>query len=78
VVCRLTGCFVSRNPQSGRPPVEGTSSGPSSMASPPQGGMKMDAKDLLKGDFFSEVMLLGGEVLFVSLLLIVVAALTRA
>jgi hypothetical protein len=48
------------------------------MASPPQGGMKMDAKDLLKGDFFSEVMLLGGEVLFVSLLLIVVAALTRA
>jgi hypothetical protein len=32
----------------------------------------------MKTDLFSEVVLLGGEVLFVSLLLIVVAALTRA
>jgi hypothetical protein len=32
----------------------------------------------MKGDLFNEVVLLGGEVIFVSLLLIVVAALTRA
>jgi hypothetical protein len=32
----------------------------------------------MKADLFSEVALLGGEMLFVSLLLIVVAALTRA
>jgi hypothetical protein len=32
----------------------------------------------MKADLFSEVVLLGGEMLFVSLLLIVVAALTRA
>jgi hypothetical protein len=32
----------------------------------------------MKTDLFSEVVLLGGEVIFVSLMLIVVAALTRA
>jgi hypothetical protein len=48
------------------------------MASPPQGAMKMDAKNLLKADLFSEAVLLGGEVIFVSLLLVIVVALTRA
>jgi hypothetical protein len=32
----------------------------------------------MKTDLFSELVLLGGEVIFVSLMLIVVAALTRA
>lgn len=50
---------------------------PAWMACPKQGGMKMDAKDLLKADLFSEAVLLGGEVLFVSLFLILVAALMR-
>jgi hypothetical protein len=34
--------------------------------------------DLMKAGLLSEVVMVGGEVLFVSLLLIVVAALTRA
>ena len=65
----------------------------SAIGSPPSGGHlvqagvdgmpearwnEMRGEDLVKADHFSEVVLLGGEVLFVSLLLIVVAALTRA
>ena len=60
------------------PSSGGQSSGPAWMACPTQGGMKMDAKDLLKAGLFSEAVLLGGEVLFVSLFLILVAALMRA
>jgi hypothetical protein len=74
----MVGCFVSRNPQPGRLPVEGTSSGPASMACPKQSEMKMHGEYLRRADHFSEVVLLGGEVMFVSLLLIVVATLMRA
>jgi len=39
----------------------------------------MHPEDLMKPDLFSEIVLLGsGELMFVSLLLIVVTALTRA
>ena len=37
----------------------------------------MDAKTPLRADLFGEAVLLGGEVIFVSLLLLVVAGLTR-
>jgi len=40
--------------------------------------MKMLGKNLVGADLFSEVVLLSGEVIFVSLWLIVVAALMRA
>jgi hypothetical protein len=37
----------------------------------------MRGEDLVRTDHFSEVVLLGSEVIFLSLLLLVVAALTR-
>jgi len=57
---------------------EGTSSGPASMASARRRN-EMHPEDLMKPDLFSEIVLLGsGGLIFVSLLLIVAAALTRA
>lgn len=38
----------------------------------------MHPEDLMKRNLFSEIVLLGGGLMFVSLLLIVVTALTRA
>ena len=38
----------------------------------------MHREDLMKPDLFSEIVLLGGGLLFASLLLLVVIALTRA
>jgi hypothetical protein len=71
--------FMSRNPQPGRPPVEGTSSGPASMGRLREGRNEMHPEDLMKPDLLSEIVLLGsGALIFVSLLLIVVTALTRA
>jgi hypothetical protein len=39
--------------------------------------VKMRGEDLMRADHFSEVVLLGAEVIFVSLLLLVIVALTR-
>jgi hypothetical protein len=72
--------FISRNPQPGSP---------SSGRAPRQGRPRwhasagkrneMHPEDLMKPDLFSELVLLGsGGLIFVSLLLIVAAALTRA
>ena len=65
--------FSEPESATGRLPVEGTSSGPAHSHS------KVEAceDDLVRADHFSEVVLLGGEVIFVSLWLLVIAALTR-
>jgi hypothetical protein len=70
---------TSRNPQSLRLPVEGTSSGLAPTPPVPRCGRDlMHREDLMKPDLFSEMVLLGGgSLLFVSLLLIVATALTR-
>jgi hypothetical protein len=72
--------FIHRNPQPGRPSAEGASSGPASMARLREEEEKeMHPEDLMKPDLFSEIVLLGsGGLIFVSLLLIVVTAFTRA
>ena len=58
---------------------EGTSSGLASMRPSRKGRNEMHPEELMKPDLFSEIMLLGiGELIFVALLLIVVAALTRS
>jgi hypothetical protein len=58
---------------------EGTSSGPASMAASVRRRNEMHPQDLMKPDLLSEIVLLGsGGLIFVSLLLIVVTALTRA
>jgi hypothetical protein len=57
----------------------GTSSEPASMTPSARRRNEMHPDELLKPDLFSEILLLGsGEVIFVSLLLIITAALTRA
>jgi len=71
--------FISRNPQPDRPPVEGTSSGRPQWHASTRRKNEMHPEDLMKPDLFSAVVLLGcGGVIFVSLLLIVLTALTRA
>ena len=73
--CRM---FVSRTPQPGRPPVEGTSSGPTSMGRLRERRNEMHPENLMKPDLLSEIVLVGsGALIFVSLLLIVVTALAR-
>jgi hypothetical protein len=70
---------TSRNPQSLRLPVEGTSSGLApTRPLAPSGRNDMHREDVMKPDLLSEIVLLGsGSLLFVSLLLIVATALTR-
>ena len=70
--------FISRNPQPCRLLVA-TSSGPASTGRLREGRNEMHPEELLKPDLFSEIVLLGsGGLIFVSLLLILVTALTRA
>src|SRR5437870_10186123 len=78
--CRM---FIGRNPQASSLPVKGTS-----LLGPDLGPARRDVsarrnemhpEELMKPDLFSEIVLLGsGGLIFVSLLLIVAAALTRA
>ena len=71
--------LMSRNPQPCRLPVEGTSSGPASTGRLREGRNEMHPEELMKPDLVSEIVLLGsGALIFVSLFLIVVTALTRA
>ena len=74
--CRM---FISRNPQPGLPSSwEGPRQGPRWHASARRRN-EMHPEDLMKPDLFSEIVLLGsGGLIFVSLLLIVATALTRA
>jgi hypothetical protein len=71
--------FISRNPQPCRLPVEGTSSGPASSGRLREERNEMHPEDVMKPDVLSEIVLLSSAaVLFASLLMIVVAALTRS
>jgi len=71
--------LISRNPQPDRPPVEGTSLGRPRWHASDEERNEMHPEDLMKPDLLSEIVLLGsGGMIFASLLLIVVAAFTRA
>jgi hypothetical protein len=78
VFCGPRRLCISRRPHKRiARPVENTSSGPA-LTLPLRGGNAMHPEDLLKPDRLSEIILwVSGEVVLVSLLLVVAAALTR-